>query len=438
MYPEIESEVLRKVKPDREEISEVNQAAEELKEKMETISKGRYRPLLVGSVPKKTFLKKPDIDIFILFPESSSLEDLEKIGLRVGRHVLDETEEKYAEHPYVHGKFKGYRVDIVPCFDVKDIDEMKSSVDRTPLHTEYMINNLDEEQRDEVILLKAFLKGIGAYSAENRVQGFSGYLCELLILKYGDFNSLLKAAGDWKKGEIIEVEQIQSTFDAPLIVVDPVDPKRNVASALSEYNFDLFVFASKSYSKKPDIKFFFPNPIDVLDVGELNDKIDSRGTSFLDILILRPDIVEDNLYPQVQKAHKALRRYMARKNFSIIHDDYMVNDNSIHLLFELEHACLPSIKKHQGPPIGNPHTSAFEKKYSERVYIEDGRLMVDKKRLVRTAKQAIRKAVKKLDLGSDLNDYFLDDLMIVEDGDIAEKYPAVLSKFMDKRPPWKR
>ncbi len=438
MRSDIESRVLAKVKPTSATVEEVKEVVEELKERLNSLSEGRYRPLLVGSVPKETFLKEPDIDIFILFSQDSSYKELKEVGLHVGNQILENTVEKYAEHPYTHGKYKGYDVDIVPCFEVEDIEDMKSSVDRTPLHTEYILSHLEEEQKDEVILSKAFLKGIGAYSAESRVQGFSGYLCELLVLEYGSFVDLLKAASEWKFGETIPGTADDHNFEEPLVVIDPVDPRRNVASALSEYNFYLFIHAAQSYLEDPSINFFFPEKIPIKKPKELKLDVEDRGTHFIDITIPCPDVVDDNLYPQVHKARRALYDCLERNDFSVLHQDDYVIEGSIHLMFELKHGNLPSLIKHEGPPIGNPHTESFENKYGSDIYIEHGRLMVDRKRRVRTAKQAIRKAVKKLDLGSDLNDYFLDDLMIVEGKDIAEKYPSVLSKFMDKRLPWKR
>ena len=33
------------------------------------------------------------------------------------------------------------------------------------------------------------MQGIGVYGAEIKVGGFSGYLCELLVMKYGGFHA---------------------------------------------------------------------------------------------------------------------------------------------------------------------------------------------------------------------------------------------------------
>ena len=57
------------------------------------------------------------------------------------------------------------------------------AADKSPFHTEYVTNKLDEEKRDQVRLLKKFLKSLGIYGAEIAKNGFSGYVTEVLILK---------------------------------------------------------------------------------------------------------------------------------------------------------------------------------------------------------------------------------------------------------------
>ena len=56
------------------------------------------------------------------------------------------SEERYASHPYVTGYIEGYYVDFVPCYNIKNSDELKSAVDRTLLHTEYIKSKLTHKQ----------------------------------------------------------------------------------------------------------------------------------------------------------------------------------------------------------------------------------------------------------------------------------------------------
>jgi tRNA nucleotidyltransferase (CCA-adding enzyme) len=194
-----------------------------------------------------------------LFPPSTGWEELESAGLEVGKKVLDEWELKYAEHPCVHGKISGYETDIVPCHKVKSATGILSAFDRTPLHTTYIKQKLKGTELNQVRLLKQFLKGTSAYGAGDNVNGFSGYLCEILILKYGNFLGLLKQAMGWKENERIILEgSSKAEFDPPLVVIDPVDLNRNVAASVSRENFELFRKAAKAYLEQPGLKFFFP------------------------------------------------------------------------------------------------------------------------------------------------------------------------------------
>lgn len=433
MPSEIEERVLQRVKPDKGTMNKVNRAVKALENELRSRSHGKFRVLSVGSIPKGTYLEDPDIDMFILFPRDTPFHELTEVGLRVGREVLDDPVEKYAEHPYIHGRYMGFQADIVPCFEVSEGEPLGSSVDRTPLHTSYVISNLEEGQRDQVILLKAFMKGIGVYGAENRTMGFSGYLCELLVLRYGSFRSVVEAASGWTLGEDVD----QGDFDDPLVLIDPVDPGRNVASALSAHNFHLFVHASSCFLRDPGMKFFFPEDSS-MDEHHMIDAISSRGTLFVDVVIPAPDIVDDNLYPQVYKAERALRDSLERDGFVLMHTKSLVAYGMVHVLFEIAYGLLPGIEKHRGPPVGNPHTRQFQEKHGDGVYLEDGRLMVDRPRTVRTSEMALFASVPSLDLGTDLNHIFRRDMRILKGDDILEKYPEVMKEFLKRGFPWNR
>ena len=145
-----------------------------------------------GSFAKDTNLKKDmDIDIFILIEKNTNEQDFEKIALNVGFKCLKEYHPitRYSEHPYVegfvslkHNNKERVRINIVPCYNVEK-GLWKSSADRSQYHTEYMKKNLTSEQKNQIRILKAFLKGIGIYGAELSIAGFSGYVTEVLVTK---------------------------------------------------------------------------------------------------------------------------------------------------------------------------------------------------------------------------------------------------------------
>src|SRR5207247_7594350 len=99
---------------------------------------------------------------------------------------------------------------------------------------------------------------------------FSGYLCELPVLRYGTFRGGLEASLSWRPGIVLELDRAPArTFPEPLTVVDPVDPNRNVASAVSVEQLATFVHAAREYLQNPSERFFFPRPLKPLFIPKL-------------------------------------------------------------------------------------------------------------------------------------------------------------------------
>ncbi len=435
MRIELEEKVLSRVRPSPSDRERISETAEALMDILCSKAGGRFQPLLVGSVPKGTFLKDPDIDVFLLYPVNVSKEIMAKEALALGREILRGPVEKYAEHPYIHGTYGGYDADIVPCYKVEDIGDMRSSVDRTPLHTGYIIDNLPSGRRDDVLLLKSFLKGIGAYGAHAQVKGFSGYLCELMVLYYGSFEEVLRGAASWKFKETIEMVEAEREFDEFFVFVDPVDPRRNVASAVDEETFALFIYAAKTYLETPKLSYFFPSEVKKRGDEKLLAILRKRGTHLVLLSFPRPDIIDENLYPQVEKACRKLHEHMEMNDFQVLHSGHNI-DHNISLLFELEHGELAHIKKHRGPPVYNPNAARFSNKYGDDVYIEGNRLMTDRPREFVTISSLIVNIIEDVDMGSDLNEIMVKELKIVQGEDTVVHAPDAVNIFFDKSFPW--
>lgn len=57
-----------------------------------------------------------------------------------------------------------------------------------------------------------------------------------------------------------------------LVVYDPTDPNRNVASAVHTDTLALFIVAAKDYLQNPSVRFFFPKPRRALSAREIEAK----------------------------------------------------------------------------------------------------------------------------------------------------------------------
>ncbi|ABR56832.1 tRNA cytidylyltransferase [Methanococcus aeolicus Nankai-3] len=337
----------------------------------------------VGSTARNTHLKNDyDIDIFVRFEKGTDKELLKNIVLECGKTVIQKLGGKcwveYAEHPYLSAKVDKYDIDIVPCYKLEWGDKIISAVDRTPLHNEFLINKLKTKYNIELIqdikLLKKFLKGIGVYGSDLKTKGFSGYLCELLIIYYGGFINLLKESQYWKLGQKIILPDIYKLYNLkddyefidipnqPLIVYDPTDINRNVAAALGNENFCKFLYYSNLFLKNPSKDYFYDYDAKVAkninnrDMGEL-----------LTLVINRPkNIVEDVIYPQMEKLQNSINVILKEHDFKYIRYGNYADENYCYLSWEFTVYMLPNVHVKVGPPVyyGN-RAYQFAEKYDK-------------------------------------------------------------------------
>jgi tRNA nucleotidyltransferase (CCA-adding enzyme) len=446
----LEAQIIREIAPTPEEYRRVTGAAAALLEKVAATARDMgitVEPVLVGSVAKGTFLRKPDIDLFVMFPPETSREELERDGLALGMRILH-GEKKYAEHPYVHGEFQGFEAEIVPCYRIRDASQRMSAVDRTPFHTRFIADNLRPEQREQVLLLKRFLKGIGAYGAEEAVRGFSGYLAELLVLRYGSFSAVADAAARWPEAVRLWIEGRGSELKGrgePMVFIDPVDPTRNVASALSTEKYTLFIHACQSYLVSPSRRFFFPESPKELPVDKLKRELKERGTAALGIRLRTPEVIADIYHSQLRKFERGIRTLCEEHGFHVLHSAFHPVGKDTLFLFEYEVFSLPAVRSHRGPPAGNPREKEFTAKWMSSpdrrsaMHIIDGVWAVDVKREFTDPAALIRGCIHSLSLGKHLNEEVKRGYRLLEGPALfAKEHALALTLFLDKRYPWER
>ena len=441
---DIENEVLRRVSPSPTQRARVARVAGELLSEVTEASKSEGEAIecmLVGSVAKDTYTHPPDIDIFILFEASTSREHLEESGLRIGRKVLINGEERYAEHPYIHGRKGGFDVDLVPCFKIDSPVGLKSAVDRTPFHTRYVEARMSTSQKQEVRILKQFMKGIGVYGAEAKVQGFSGYLVELLILKYRSFQGTLEAASKWNHGTVLDLGERGGEFDSPLIFYDPVDASRNVASAVSRNAFALFVQAAIEYLRKPSPEFFFPRKQKIWSMTRVKKELTRRRTRILAVRFPRPDLIDDDLYPQARRSIDGLGALLSSGGYRVLDRTVCVGARRVTLIYELEGDRLPLVQEHVGPPSWLPNSREFLKKWSGRAvsgpFLSDGRWMAIVERKHSEAAAFLRAEAGKAALGSGFKDVARMKVLSHSQA-LNAGLQQEFTKHLDRTLPWKR
>lgn len=413
------AEVLERIRPPAEERRRVEAVIEriiaQLAEQAQVLGI-EAKAISVGSTARNTWVRgEADIDIFLMFPVELTEDAFKAQGLALAKSIAHRYEERYAAHPYIHTYVLDaetgteYEADLVPCFAVADPAALKSAVDRTPFHNRYVQGRIAGRE-DDVLLLKQFLKVLGIYGSELRRRGFAGYLCELLILHYYSFVELLKNAAQWQYGDRIDLEG-RGTYKGeghdPLIVIDPVDPKRNVAAAVSEYSFSRFIDAAREFLAEPGTDFFELHKDEPMSAAEFTESMRERGTELVLVVFETPDVVEDILFPQLRKAETSVNKVIVRHGFQVYRSDVYAEEGNAFLLFELLVWELPRIKKHIGPPVTSAyHAAKFKEQYrpSHRIFIEDGRYVVEVARRHTDAVSLLKSELRSCSLGKQVRE----------------------------------
>ncbi|MCS7099319.1 MAG: CCA tRNA nucleotidyltransferase, partial [Sulfolobales archaeon] len=378
-------ESLYELKPREEERDEALRIYEEVRKIVEESLRIPYEFTveLHGSVAKGTELRgMVDLDVFLLIKYSDiSREWLEKNVvvplLKVLENLYESARLRYSTHPYIHLQLGKYEVDIVPAYWARDISEIRTAVDRTPFHTRYVLNKLSERMKDEVRLLKAFFKSVGVYGAEIKFEGFSGYLTELLIIKYGNFFSTLRNITKWYLGEVVIVDEesvklsysyLRKVFKAPLIVPDPVDAKRNAASAVSAESLARVVLASSIFLQKPSKEMLLsgvkrPEYIDIENLRQLATETEREIVGM--VFKISSKIAPDVLWGKLKSTARSLVNFLEKAGFVVVsYSSWSDEISEAVVVVTVIPRELPQYEVHLGPPLGRVNDiNSFISKY---------------------------------------------------------------------------
>jgi tRNA nucleotidyltransferase (CCA-adding enzyme) len=398
----------------------------------------------VGSTARGTWLSGDrDVDVFVRFPPDLDREALEEHGLAVGHAVLPDGREEYAEHPYVVGEVDGFDVDLVPCYDVDDAADIRSAVDRTPFHTAYLRRRLDDALADEVRLFKQLLVGVGAYGSDLRTAGFSGYLAELLVLAYGSFRGTVEAVADWHPPVRLDPEGHGTVeFDDPLVVVDPTDPERNVAAVCSPTNVARATHHARALLADPTVERFEPTDPEPLSADAVREHVRRRGTTPVAVRFDAPDVVDDQLYPQLRRSLSGVAGELDRRGFDVVRAATWAGDDAV-LFAELAVAERPAVERHEGPPIHvREHATRFYETYAGGddygPFVDGDRYVVERERAVTTARGLLESdALFDVALGAHVESALADgyDVLAGEGvASLADDFGVDLARYFDPSP----
>ncbi len=348
-------------------------------------------PILGGSGAKDTWLRGThDIDIYVKFnvkQYGNKSEQLAGILGKVVKKQFKKVDHLHGSRDYYQVSIPPYTVEIVPILNIQKAAEAKNITDFSHLHVQYVQKH--KKLADEIRLAKLFAKAQGVYGAESYIQGFSGYVMELLVIYYGSFMKMIRAVSKWKESTLIgnkrEAEQLNAAKKvSPLILLDPVQPERNAAAALSDERYQQLIKACQKLLRHPSEKMFEEEDINweqlkkkgkvlYCSVTPLKEKKDVAGAKLL-------------------KAFQFCKQELKRCDFKLIKAGWCYNNPS-YFYFVVDKKPLTPTTLRQGPPVKLEQAGKHFKKQHKQVIAKQGRLYAEVPRPYIHAEECLKEAL---------------------------------------------
>tara|TARA_Y100000031_G_scaffold89609_1_gene98591 strand:+ start:2436 stop:3668 length:1233 start_codon:yes stop_codon:yes gene_type:complete len=380
-----------------EKIIEVDEIVKKINQLL-TKNKVKAECVKGGSIAKGTSLKNDyDIDLFVRFDYKYKDKEISDILEPILKQNFD-VERVHGSRDYfqIHNEFL---IEIVPVIKINDYKKALNVTDMSPLHVNYIKKKLRKEQMDEIRLAKQFCKAAKVYGAESYIKGFSGHILDLLIIHYDSFENLIKEAVEWNPKVIIDIEkQLENPMKeldkakthSPLIIVDPIQPCRNAAAALSNEKFNRFIDTCKKFLMNPNREFF--------KVKKLNkEKIKNKKLSNEELFFFEAESLEgkkDVVGAKIMKVYEYLKRKIKKHEFKIMKTDWEFSDKGI-IYFIIKKEKLSNTEIISGPPLKEKEGVKRFKQKHKKAFIKKNRIFAEEKRKYREAEKLIKDLLKE-------------------------------------------
>ncbi len=409
---EVLTEAKKLAVPTKAEHTRVNSLVREITLKVSSeIRKQKLNAKVIvgGSVAKGTWLPGiSDIDFFMIFnyerfsDRSTEISDFaEKVLMKIFANLR----RLHGSRDYFSTNHKGYNFEFVPVLDISKRQQARNITDFSPLHIQYVAKNA--KIKDDVRLVKQFMKAAGVYGAESYIAGFSGHVADLLIAYCGTFERFVRNVASWQdkiiidlskkyknKNEILQILN-PSKKTGPLILIDPVEPERNAAAALGKEKFNLLRKACKAFLKKPSIEFFKEKHITV------ESLIAKKGKRTLIIFEATPPKDKPDIAGAIMKTiFERLQKSFAENDFKILEMSWHFNTIT-RFWFYFDSKQLSAKKLHLGPPVklAKEHILGFKKAWkNHKIAVKNGRYVVELKRKYLKPKDLAKMLAKEFKL----------------------------------------
>src|SRR3989344_8138225 len=205
---DILKEVLLEIKPSKEKEKEVNAKINLF---LNNLNKGLVgaKAVLGGSGAKGTWLSNiHDADIFAQFDYNKFKDKSDEISDILEKHLkkkFKNIERLHGSRDYYQIKYGEFTFEIIPVLKITKASQAMNITDVSLLHADWVRKH--KKYADDIRLMKQFCKAQKVYGAESYIKGFSGYICEILVIYYKGFMNAIRAAAKWNEREIIDAEK---------------------------------------------------------------------------------------------------------------------------------------------------------------------------------------------------------------------------------------
>ena len=159
---------------------------------------------------------------------------------------VEKVQRAFSQHPFLSLKTQGMDVDILGCFDI-DVDTLAhqgpiTAVDRTVHHSRFVSEHLTRKKREDVRILKSFVRAGHAYGDTCAVgrMGLTGVSLELIVVATPNLDSAFHRLQhldteplDPLERTLNDLKKVPAFREDYVFVIDPTDVSRNVASSFS-------------------------------------------------------------------------------------------------------------------------------------------------------------------------------------------------------------
>jgi len=319
--------------------------------------------VLGGSGAKNTWLEGAnDIDVYVKFAYAKYKDKSQDISRRLYRHLRKQFPKisiLHGSRDYFQIKRDGFTVEIVPILAIRKATEAKNITDFSQFHVRYVTGHIKKRKQlaQDIRLAKVLTKANNLYGAESHIKGFSGYVLELLVIHYKSFINLVRAAAQWKQTTVIGSVRAADRLNwakklSPLRLIDPVQPDRNAAAALSSEQYKKFITLCKRFMRKPAVDLFVPKDVDIARL--------KRKGHLLTITAVPTRKKKDVAGAKALKAFGSLVKGLDA--FGVVDSVFDYRDGVATYYIVVQKKTLPKMYKQMGPPIDNTNAIALFRK----------------------------------------------------------------------------